>query len=673
MIPQECVATEPVIQTLYQTLYNQLGPGYKVVQHLNPPSLFKGRLFWIENEHQSLFIAICDKTQGDAGFIQSQAPDIKTLLQQSEILSLLKFQQSLLPRQLQTHKARLVPLMIIFPHISQQILNRQVASLGLFLLGHEVLKNLKLGKIIHKLLGRPYSQAVHHYIRHVFSPEVLLAENTNSLPAQLKNYVLDKEQEIAVKADIALPQEKARIHNYNLTGVNGSTSSGKTETLIKRATLINTIHPEQNLLVIGYNKAATENLVKRCAQYQVDNDRTEIFSLNQWCKQQLRPESNLVEIDEISDIINSLIYPRLKKHGISLAIFINELDFIFGRAIFYENDYIKAKHHAQPYHLNKEHYPHIWKAALTLKSELSVRGWKLWSELPQILWETLQKAPVTNQYDHILVDDAHLFPPIAFELFKRVLKPKTGQLFITQEPNQGITNPCQLWHDTGLDLRGYSTRLHNYYRINPYILNAANAFYLNRLPDDTDKHILQNLPVTADKPIPELLHFHAKKDEENRLLNEIKKQIQQGTPLVDMLIITAKSETSHYLSRFIEDTLGITVDILDENLSIDQAHRRGLGICHILQAQGLVVPHVFIFGLEEIIENESHLETDTQEHQALLVENTRKITMAMTRARKGLTLFLTAVDIPKPFITPHIRIPTANESSTADIRYLRKA
>lgn len=670
MIPKNCADTSKAAQGLYNTLYEVLGPEYIVIQHLSLPENLKGSFLWVQHGQRSLFLYLSHATKDDFDLNKIENARPSDLVRNTEIMELLKLQKQLLPKQLITHKAQLVPLLIVFPNISKKKLSIGIRSKGLYLLSSGFLKADKLGSLIHKLLGEAYSQKVHNYIRHIFSPETLISTQKNIELSQIGKHLLDVDQEIAMKADIILSENLKRTNNCNLTGINGGPSSGKSEALIRRAKLIRQFHPEKSILILTLNKASQKSLKKRYTDISPQDKKTVVLCINEWCQQRLIVSNKLVHTDDVVEIIESKIIPILKENGLSLSVFLHELNFIHGRAIFYEKDYVEKTQTSQPYHLSKEHYPLIWKAVLTLKNELSTRGFTLWSELPQLLWDSLQSNLFNDSYDHILVDNSHHLPPIAFDLLRKMLEPKSGQLFITQDPNQGVINPCSLWKDTGFDLRNHSSRLNRSYEINPYILNAANALYLKRLPEEMDKHILQNLPITIDKPIPELLHFHTKKDEENRLLNEVKHHIKIGQNLQDILIVTNNKETTQYIANLIKETLETTVDILADAQMQNNHHRSGIGICSFMETQGLTASFVFIFGIQDLLDSEKNIEHGTSGHQALVIENTKKLSNTMTRARKKLTLFITADKIPDDFISPHIKIPTANTSSNAEIRYL---
>ena len=85
----------------------------------------------------------------------------------------------------------------------------------------------------------------------------------------------------------------------------------------------------------------------------------------------------------------------------------------------------------------------------------------------------------------------------------------------------------------------------------------------------------------------------------------------------------------------------------------------------------------FVFGLKQFFEKEKKAEKVVAIHQSRYIENTRLITMAMTRARKELTLFITTKEIPQAFVTPYIKIPTSinknNEELVSVVSYLCKS
>ncbi len=672
MIPEVCVDTKPVAQILHQNLYNQLGPDYKIIQYIKKldegygDTTLDGSVFWIQYKTQSLFLYLSDVSSDFFDNTQKNNPEsIKSrLLNHPEFIALIRFQNRLLPAQLQPHKANLTPFLMVFSNIDDEKLNIGIKSIGFYLLGKSKLASNNLHELIDTYMGEELSPSSHHHLRCIFNPELAVYSH------QVDNCLLDNEQEIAIKNDILLIDAKARNEHFNLRGVNGTENSGKTEVILQRAKLFNQSIAQntesKNILILTPDNVSQLSLNKRYYTLHPTDKQTDILSLNQWCSQLLNFTQNQVDEEQIIGLVNRLVSKELYENEITLPVFFQEINFIFGRVIFTEKDYIKATRKIQISNLSTDQYKEIWKALFTIKKELALNNSLIDTELPQLLWASLQNKNSYEYYDHILLDDAHLFPPIVFDLIRKLIKPKSGQLFIAQDPNNLLYNSCRLWQDTGLELRGHSTRLLNNYEINPYILNAASSFYLHRLPRDIEKTIHRNLPDVSENPIPTLLHFHSHRDEDNRLLNEVKTLINNGVELEEILLISVKNDLIEHYQNIFKRTLDITTAELKGN----DNQRDALGICSLLHAHGQSASYVFIVGLHHIYEEEKHLGFGTDEYLALLKDNTRKFTMAMTCAKKELTFFLTSELIPRDFISPHIEIPCMSSETYAEVHSL---
>lgn len=672
MIPEVCIDTNPVAQTLHQNLYNQLGPSYKIIQYLKKPkdeytdAVLDGSIFWIQHKTQSLFLYLSD---APADFFdktkENNSKSIKSrLLHHPEFMALMRFQNRLLPPQLQAYKANLTPFLMIFANIDDTKLNIGIKSLGLYLLGKNKLACNKLRKLIDTFMGNELSQSSHHHLRCIFNPELAVYSH------QVDNRLLDNEQEIAIKNDILLTDSKNRSKHLNLRGVNGPINSGKSEVILQRAKLFDQTtartDDSKKILILTPNNISQLSLNKRYYSLHPSDKRTEIFSLNQWCNQLLNSTKELVDEEQILDLVNRFISNELYDNDINLTLFFQEVNFILGRLLFNEKDYLKATREFQTSNLVDDQHKIVWKLLLKIKKELALNNSLLDTELPQLLWASLQSKNTYDLYDHILLDDAHLFPPITFDLIKKLIKPKTGQLFITQNPNQILLNSCRLWHETGLELRGHSTRLLNNYEINPYILNTASSFYLHRLPNDSDKKIHRNLPDISENPMPTLLHFHSHSDEDNRLLNKVRTLVNDGVNPKELLLISIRNDLIPHYQNIFEQTLNISTNLLKSN----NQQLNEIGLCSLRRAHGHKASYVFIIGLHHIYEEEKQCGLGTDEYITLHRDNTKKLTTAMTCAKKELTLFLTSELIPRDFISPHIEIPCMSSENYAEVHIL---
>ena len=669
MIPEVCTDTNPAAQTLHRNLYNQLGPNYKIVQYLKSPkkgssdTALNGSIFWIQHKTQSLFLYLSDApaslfdetTENNSDSIKSK------LLHNPEFMALIRFQNRLLPPQLQAHKAHLTPLLMVFANVDDTKINIGIKSLGLYLLAKNKLACNKLRSLVDTFMGNDLSEASRHHLRSIFNPELTINSH------QVDNYLLDNEQEIAIKNDILLTDDKTRDKHLNLRGVNGCMNSGKSEVILQRSRLLNQTTAQTNdnkkVLILTPNNVSQLSLSKRYFSLHPSDKQTEILSLEQWCSQLLNTTKKQVDEEQISGLVDQLISKELDNNNISLTLFFQEVNFILGRTLFNRNDYLNATRKFQTSCLDDNQRKMIWKTLLIIKKELELNNSLLNLELPQLLWASIQSKNTYEYYDHILLDDAHLFSPIAFDLIKKLIKPKIGQLFITQNPNQLLLNSCHLWQETGLELRGHSVRLLNNYEINPYILNAASSFYLHRLPNDANRTIHRNLP---DNPMPTLLHFHSHRDEDNRLLNKARTLINNGATPEDILLISTRSNLIPHYEKIFKQTLNISTTVLKGN----NQQQNGIGLCSLHHAHGQKASYVFIVGIHHIYDDEKQSGLGTDEYVALHRDNTNKITAAMACANKELTLFLTSELIPRDFINPHIDIPSMSSETYAEVHAL---
>jgi superfamily I DNA/RNA helicase len=312
----------------------------------------------------------------------------------------------------------------------------------------------------------------------------------------------------------------------------------------------------------------------------------------------------------------------------------------------------------------------LWQALLDFDAALKARHIMLWADLPRLLWQDIEAGKLDIElYDHVLVDEAQYFAPIWFELIKKAIKPRVGQLFMVSDPDQGFLNRSLSWKETGIDLRNRTFRLHQNYRSNPLILKVADNFHFNRLPDEAN-HMLANkscegLPP-SDCVVPTLLHFHNESDEKNRLLSEIHTALQQGTAPHEILILDAASSNTRPLLQTIKNTLGRPACILTDPYWDENALR----VCDLESATGIESPVVFITGLQALFEKENISGIEDRERHTLVTENTRKLYMGMTRASKKLVLLLTANVIPQSLQIKELDIPTISTEELPSVRYL---
>jgi superfamily I DNA/RNA helicase len=672
-LPKYAVTTDDVAIQLYNHLSSTLANNYKIYQHLSTNNLPSGTLFALQQTNKFLLIFICD-SQSQPHYLP-QLSTKKIIAHKTESLNqLLAFQHSLFPEKLHTHASLLAPLLVILPNGIEANTRLHLSASGIRLFGHDALIPNTFIALANKYMGMPLSNNALDYMRCRFNPESTIPKKYSLYPKnqsipQLKQFLLSNEQELALKQDLVLNTQEEHPHKYNLRLIHGIAGSGKSLILLHRAKLLRDLYPDKSILVLTHNKAINHSLNSRYKSLFKHQDN-ECHPFMEWCLRQWKWTHRFVHETDVMDIVEQTLTHHFQDVDFSSHLFLREVNFIKDRLIFTENDYLKVDRSGQAYSMDKEMRSRLWHAILAFEAELKARHILLWIDLPHLLWRNIQEGALTlEQYDHVLIDEAQYFAPIWFELIKKVIKPKVGQLFMVSDPDQGFLNRTLSWKETGIDLRNRTFRLQQNYRSNPLILKVADEFHFNRIPDESS-HMLANktcagLP-SSDCITPTLLHFHNERDEKNRLLSEIHTLLQQDTPPSDILILDAAHSNVRPLLQTIKTSLNQPACILTDPCWSENALR----ICSLEAATGLESPIVFITGLTTLFEQENREGIRDREHHTLRIENTRKLYMGITRASKKLTLLLTSDTIPKSLQIKELETPTMTSTEPASIRYL---
>jgi superfamily I DNA/RNA helicase len=671
-LPKYAVAADDVATQLYIQLSSVLADNYKIYQYLSRDDLPTGNLFYLQQGKCSLFVFICTDDSQELSHLNVR----EILSYKSESLhKLLHFQQSLVPQKLQVHTNLLAPFMVILPDSFDVKSPLHLTSRGIHIFGRDALMPESFSVLANKYMGISMSSYALAYMRYRFNPElaILKCHSLHRFDEQdslkLEHFFLSDEQEMALKQDLVLKTKEASLHPYNLRLIHGAAGSGKSLLLLHRAKLLRELYPEKKILVLTHNKAINHCLKLRYKRL-FNDEENECHPFMAWCQRQWKCAHRFVYEDEVKDVVVMMLQRHLKGTVFTRHLFLREINFIKDRLIFTESDYLKISRSGQAYSLDVALRIRLWQAVLDFDAELKARHVLLWADLPRLLWNDLEEGKISlEQYDHVLVDEAQYFAPIWFELIKKAIKPQVGQLYMVADPDQGFLNRSLSWKETGIDLRNRTTRLQRNYRSNPLILKVADEYRLNRIPDEAD-HMLGARSCSdfssEDCIAPMLLHFNHQDDEKNRLLSEVHKLLQQGTEPKDILILDAARFSIHSLLQTIKNSLNQPACILTDS----HWNKKALRLCELETATGLESPIVFITGLHALFDKEKRAGIGDRERQVLMVENTRKLYMGMTRASNKLILLLTSDIIPKSLHIKEMDTPTTSSTELATVRYL---
>lgn len=493
-------------------------------------------------------------------------------------------------------------------------------------------------------------------IRQRFTPEVVVpAEMTvrpphpRRLEAGLTDYLLDYNQEAAVKADLDLDPDGSAISNdFRLNIINGVAGSGKTLILLYRLRLLYHLYPQKKFLVLTHNRPLSHDMKGRFARLEGKlPEAIEWRTFNGWCYAHWPKKPAWVaplSIQKRERLIREAWQKTLCNTAVSEHMLLSEIDWLKDQPPMSQAGYLAADRRGRGFGLNAEQRQRMWTAIETYQRILEQQGALDWGDVPQLLWRFVEeKKTELPQYDIVLVDEAQFFAPLWINLIQKALKPQNAHLFLVADPTQGFLGRKATWKSLGLEARGRSHQLRRSYRTTREIMQFATLFYRLRLSEEKDDDILA--PDMLNMPngvFPQVITLTSPQDEIARVANEVNNFLKEGFPRQHLLLLHVSGQGAQALIQAINHRLG-------KNAAIDPKDTypgNYVRVTTLNAGAGLESPIVFLVGLRELFEEEQSIRLSDDEREDIIRDNTRKVYMAATRAGQRL-VFTYVGDLPE--------------------------
>ena len=549
--------------------------------------------------------------------------------------------------------------LIVFPNISQkQVLQsqRQYTDYRIQWAGRELLQPDSDLKWEDYLPKNVMESAWVEKIRQRFSPEVVVpAEMTvrptisRRLEADLTDYLLDYNQEKAVKADLDIDLNGQSLSDdFRVNIINGVAGSGKTLILLYRLRLLHGMYPNKKFLVLTHNRPLNHDMQGRFARLVGSlPDSIEWRTFSGWCYTHWPkniPWVAPVSISQRENIIRNVWHHALRDTAITERMLLSETDWFKDQIPMSQTEYLQADRRGRGFRLSAEQRQQMYDAIQAYQMELTRLGTLDWGDVPQKMWGLVQNEKVTlPKYDFILIDEAQFFAPLWMALIQKALNPSNAHLFLVADPTQGFLGRGNSWKSLGVEARGHYYQLRRSYRTTREIMQFATLFYRLRLSEERDDEILApdmlHMPSGA---FPQIITLESAQDEITRVANEVAAFIQQGYPRQHLLLLHANGYGVKTLIQAITQRLGKSAAI-DPKETYPGDYIR---VTTLNAGAGLESPIVFLVGMRELFEEEQSLRLADEEREAIIKNNTRKIFMAATRAGQRL-VFTYVGDLPE--------------------------
>jgi len=546
---------------------------------------------------------------------------------------------------------QLVETLVIFPNIHDKQVQESRIERGVgepHWAGKEITQD-EAGLAWEKFLPlTPMDRIWLEKLRQRFTPEVVVPAEMTVRPvvdrrreAGLTDYLLDYDQEKAVKQDLELPDEDQALPNdMKLNIINGVAGSGKTLILLYRLRLLLHLYPEKRFLVLTHNRPLSHDMQGRFTKLEgreVQNIEWRTF--NAWCYQYWPKNQKWKEplkLGARKRIMDEVWCEHLQETTISAQMFQSEVDWLKDQVPMSRNDYLSIDRRGRGFRLNEEMRQRVFDSLMAYQASLKSRGVLDWGDVPRMLWKFTESGEVKlPEYDIILIDEAQFFAPLWMKLVQKAINPKNGHLFLVADPTQGFLGRGASWKSLGLEARGHTHHLRKSYRTTREIMQFATLLYRLRLPNEKDDDIL--VPDILDMPngaFPQILSLTSSQDEVARVANEVDLLVKQGFPKKHLLLLHTDGTGVKHLIQAIEDRLGKGAAI-DPKETFPGDYVR---VTTINAGAGLESQIVFLVGLRQLFEEEQSLRLSDEERESLIRDNSRKLYMAATRAGQRLVL-----------------------------------
>jgi hypothetical protein len=548
---------------------------------------------------------------------------------------------------------------VVFPHISGEQLRKSGVldgpPSGIHWVGRDPLQSESHQDWDALLPGDSLDDLSLEKLRQRFTPEVIIPEEMTVRPsderrreAGLRDYLLDYDQEWAVKSDLDLSPEAAGVSSdIRLNIVNGVAGSGKTLILLYRLRILHKYFPGRRFLVLTHNKPLSHDLQSRYHRLEGTlPENIEWGTFLGWCR--LHWPKDLKWVRPLSRyqrerLVREAWEKHRKESTVSFPMFQSELDWFKDQSPMERQDYLSAVRRGRGFGLTTEQREQVYDAMLAYQQSLGENR-RDWWDIPRLLWREMEAGRLLlPRYDFVLLDEAQFFAPLWIQIVLKTLAAGSSHLFLVADPTQGFLGRGTSWKSLGLDARGRTHLMRRSYRTTRQILSFATLLYRERLAEEKDDDIL--VPDLLDMPngvVPQLIPLSSPQDEIARAANEVADFVRQGLPRKDLLLLHPDGEGVKALVQAIDDRLGRGA-ALDPKVTYPGDYVR---VTTLNAGAGLESPIVFLVGVRTLFEQEQSLRLSDSEREALVQENTRKLYMAATRA--GQRLVITYVgDVPE--------------------------
>ena len=232
-------------------------------------------------------------------------------------------------------------------------------------------------------LPTPVDKVIIEKIRQQFTPEIVVPaemtvcpSNPRRIQAGLQDYLLDYDQEAAVKIDLDIEPEGQNLStDFRLNIVNGVAGSGKTLILLYRLRLLYHLYPDKQFLVLTHNKPLSHDLQSRFARLEGTLPaRIEWCTFNGWCYSHWPKHPAWKEplsIRKREEVVHQVWGKTLQNSTITEHMLISEIDWLKDQLPIDQSEYITIDRRGRGFGLTADQRIRMWNAVNSYRQLLN--------------------------------------------------------------------------------------------------------------------------------------------------------------------------------------------------------------------------------------------------------------------------------------------------------------
>lgn len=485
-------------------------------------------------------------------------------------------------------------------------------------------------------------------VRGVLYPELQVAYRGTD--GRIIQGVVDLKQEQVAREgllDMLAPREEAETseHGVKLARsmavrlVRGPAGTGKTVVLTLRAKYLAKLNPTWRILVLTFNNGLAGQLNNAFANYRQNITATTFHGIcehilngaNRWHSGPSQGQNNL---------LRAAMPAGRDSYRLGFDLISQEIKWMKDVGVREREQYLAMARTGRGRALRREDREKVYAVYEAYQKKLLERRQFDWDDVAGLTVLALDDgAAAMHQYDAILVDEAHDFAPVWFDVLRRLLRPQTGTLFLAADGTQRIYRNYS-WREMGLDVVGRSRVLRVPYRNTYEITQAAQQLLADRpslreaLRLEEDDYIAAEVDERQMRrgPRPTIASFNKESALYTWLGNQIDALLHEGFQPNEIAILALSNEAIRATTEGLR-AKGLPVGTLKESQRPDQAIAAGT----IHSAKGMEFRAVFVIRLDELFKHRGQRQPP-EDQRRLEADHLRLLYVAMTRGRDRLAL-----------------------------------